>query len=109
MTDRGFRVSFDRNQFPIPVINQLPAADATIWANRAGNLRIIRSRSHCVRFFRHRLHAGAIFALANLPYERPFRKQRAHVGNSVLRSRGELQSLESLIVQPAKPAKNKRG
>jgi len=41
LTDRRLRVPFNRNQFPILVINQLPAADATIWANRAGNLRII--------------------------------------------------------------------
>jgi hypothetical protein len=91
------------------VKNELAATNTAVRANRVGHLRIIDPRVHRVRFFRHRLQAGAIFALANLPYERPFRKQRAHVLNSVLRSRGELQSLESLIVQPAKPAKNKRG
>jgi hypothetical protein len=51
LTDRRLRISFDRNQFPILVINQLPAADATIWANRAGNLRIIvLARIVCVFF-----------------------------------------------------------
>ena len=51
LANRTFRVAFDGNQFPILVINQLPAADATIWANRAGNLRIIvLARIVCVFF-----------------------------------------------------------
>lgn len=67
-------------------------------ANRAGHLRIIDPRVHRVRFFRHRLQAGAIFALADLPNERPFRKRREHNLYPVLRGGSELQSLESVMV-----------
>jgi hypothetical protein len=78
LTDRRLLITFDRNQFPVLVINQLPAADATIWANGASNLRVVGPRSHRPRSIRHRLETGAVLSLANLPNKRPFRKERNH-------------------------------
>src|SRR5437773_5781503 len=54
---------------------------------------------HRTRFVRHRLEAGTVLALANLPNERTFRKQREHILHSVLRSRSEFQSLEDVMMQ----------
>src|SRR5205807_7019436 len=105
LTNRRFRIAFDRNQFPILVINQLPAADATIWANGARHFCVIYTRMHRACFVRHRLEAGTVLALANLPNEWPFRKQRKHILHPFLRGWSASQSLENVTVQLAKPAK----
>jgi len=78
LADGRLRVAFDRNQFAVFVINQLPATNAAVWANRSRDLRVVDPRVHCARFVRHRFETGAVFALADLPNERPFRKQREH-------------------------------
>ena len=105
LTDRRLRITFDRNQFPILMENQLTAADAAIRANGARDFCVIDARVHRARFVRHRLQAGAIFALADLPNERPFRKQREHNLYLFLRGWSGLQSFESVTVQLAKLAK----
>src|SRR6266581_2219086 len=85
--------------------NQLTAPHTAIRTNRARHLSIINARMHRTRLFRHRLETSAIFALENLPNERPFRKQRKHNIHPFLRGWSEFQSLENVIVQRAKPAK----
>src|SRR5205823_10561299 len=104
LANRTFRVAFDRNQLAIFVINELAATDTAIRTNRARNFCIVDPRVHRTRFVRHRLEAGTILALANLPNEWPFRKQRKHNLHPSLRGWNGSQSLENVIVQRAKPA-----
>src|SRR5437773_5469397 len=104
LTDRTFRIAFDGNQFAVFVINELTATDTAIWADRARNLCVIDPSVHRTRLVRHRLEAGAILALANLPNEWPFRKQRKHNLHPSLRGWNGSQSLENVIVQRARPA-----
>jgi hypothetical protein len=33
LTDRALRIAFDRNDLFAVMVNQLPAADAAVWAN----------------------------------------------------------------------------
>src|SRR4029077_11086162 len=105
LTDRRLRVPFDRNQFAVLVIDELPAADATIWANKACDFRVVDTCMHRTRLVRHGFRAGAIFAFANLPNERPFRKQREHNLYPILRSGSGLQSFESFEILMLKLAK----
>jgi hypothetical protein len=70
-------IALDRNQLAVFVTNELSATDAAVRANRAGDACAIGARMHRARFVRHRLQAGAIFALADLPNERPSREQRS--------------------------------
>src|SRR5581483_10809835 len=105
LADRRLRVAFDRNQFAILVINQLPAANATIWANGTRDFCVIETCMHRPRPVRHGLKAGAIFALEDLPNERPFRKQRKHIVHPVLRRWSDFQSLENVMLRRAEPAK----
>jgi hypothetical protein len=72
LADRTLRIAFDRNQFPILVINELPASNSAIRTNRARNLRVIDACMHRTRFVGHRLKAGAVGALTNLTDERSF-------------------------------------
>ncbi len=46
LTDRTFRIAFDRNKLPAFVINELPATDSAVWTNRSRYLRIVDSRMH---------------------------------------------------------------
>jgi len=78
LADGTFRIALDRDQFSILVINQLAAADSAVRANRARDLRIIGLGVQRARFLRHRFDAGAVLPLADLPHQRPFRKQGKH-------------------------------
>src|SRR5439155_1350149 len=49
LTDRTFRIAFDRNQFAVFVINELAATDTAIWADRARDLCVIDPRVHRTR------------------------------------------------------------
>src|SRR4029077_13450264 len=66
---------------------------------------VIDTRVHRTRLVRHGFKTGAVLTLANLPNERPFRKQREHILYSVLRGWSEFQSLENVTAQRAKPTK----
>src|SRR5438034_11817 len=99
LADRTFRIAFDGNQFAVFVINELTATDTAIWTDRARNFCVIDPGVHRTRLVRHRLEAGAILALANLPNEWPFRKQRKHNLHPSLRGWNGSQSLENVIVQ----------
>ena len=102
LANRTFRVAFDGNQFPILMINQLSASDAAVRTNRACDLCIIDTRMHRACRVRHRLKTGAVLAPANLPNERPFRKQREHDLYLFLRYWIGLQWFESVVVELAK-------
>src|SRR6266498_2993499 len=77
LTDRTFRIAFDRNELPAFVINELPATDPAVWTNRSRYLRIVDSRMHCARLVRHRFQPCAVGPLTNLTNERPFGEQRS--------------------------------
>jgi len=82
LANRTLRIAFDRNQFAVFVINELPAAHSAVRANRSRNLRVVDAGVHRARFVGHRFKAGAVGALTNLTDERPFRQQaceRRHI------------------------------
>ena len=78
LANRTLWIALDRNDLFAIVVNQLAAADAAVWANRTRDLRAVRARMHRARLLRHRLDTRPVFAFANLPNKRPFRKQSAH-------------------------------
>src|SRR4029453_2776848 len=78
LTDWTLRIAFDRNDLFAVMVNQLSAPDAAVWANRTRHFRAVGARMHRPRFLRHRLDTRPVFAFANLPNKRPFRKQSAH-------------------------------
>src|SRR5262245_2313853 len=78
LTDRRLRIALDRNEFAVLMINQLPAADATIRANGGCDFRVVGPRVHRARLFRHRLQACAVLAFANLANDRPIREPGEH-------------------------------
>src|SRR5882724_11395609 len=78
LADWTLRIAFDRNDLFAVVVNQLPAPDSAVWANRTRDVRAVGARMHRARLLRHCFEPGPVFAFANLPNKRPFRKQSAH-------------------------------
>src|SRR5438445_6636653 len=66
LADRTLRVSFNGDELAVLVINELPATNAAVWANRSRHLRIVDARMHRARLIRHRLKTGAVGPLADL-------------------------------------------
>ena len=66
------------------MINELPATDTAVRANRSRCFRIVDPCVHRARLVRHRFQSCAIAPLTNLTNERPFRKQISQRGHRCL-------------------------
>src|SRR4029077_7224797 len=102
LTNWTLRIAFDRNKLSILVINQLPASDAAVRANRSCYLRVVDARMHHARLVRHCFQPRAISSLAALSKERPFREQRSERWHGVYSSLKQASSLLSFSSQRVK-------
>src|SRR6476661_1162484 len=105
LTNWTLWIAFDRNKLSVLVINQLPASDTAVRANRSCYLRVVDARMHRARLVRHRFQSRAISSLADLPNERPFRDQRSERWHGVYSSLKQAISLLSFSSQ--RKAQNK--
>src|SRR6185437_1204988 len=69
------RIAFNRNQLVVLVKNQLAAAYAAIWANRARHLCSLGPRTKIAGLLRHGFNACSISACLDLFNDWPARKQ----------------------------------
>jgi len=73
MTSRDwrFRIALNCDELPLLVIDELPAADSAVGADRTSDVGPLDFGLKCAGAFRHRLGASSISARAQLLKQRP--------------------------------------